>query len=168
MSEKKITTYPSSITVKELTGRFDSLEEHNDIPILVLPKIVLFPGQSLPISSLEGLRGSDFQLAQKGLLRVAVVSQLDGEKEQELQLSLFGTEAIITGLVKLSDGAYGAMLKGVRRLIVNSITKRTIGYTGNVTIIGEKPFRKTSKFLASVKVLRNFVNKVVKLNPVIS
>lgn len=168
MSAKKITTYPSSDAVKELSGRFESLEEHNDIPILILPKIVLFPGQTLPISSLEGLRGVDFHLAQKGLLRVGVLSQLDGGSATELQLSLFGTEAIITGLVKLNDGGFGAILKGVRRLIVNSITKKKTGYTGHVTIVGDKSFRKTSKFLASVKALKNLVNKVIKLNPVIS
>jgi len=168
MSAKKITTYPPHNAIKEITGRFNALEEHNDIPILILPKIVLFPGQSLPISSLEGLRGVDFHLAQKGLLRVGVVSQIDSGSNTELQLSLFGTEAIITGLVKLNDGGFGAILKGVRRLIVNSITKKKTGYTGHVTIVGDKTFRKTASFLASVKVLKNLVNKVIKLNPIIS
>jgi ATP-dependent Lon protease len=171
MSAKKFTTYPSSTAIKELSGHFEMIEEHNDLPILILPKIVLFPGQSLPISSLEGLRGVDFQLAQKGLLRVAVLSQVDAgaaPKETEMHLSLFGTEAIITGLVKMTDGTFGAILKGVRRLIVNSITKKKFGFTGHVTILGDKSFRQTPNFLASVKVLKNLVNKVIKLNPNIS
>ncbi len=165
---KKISTYPSSITVQELSARFDSLEEHVDLPLLILPKIVLFPGQSLPISSLDGLRGVDLQLAQKGLLRIGVLSQIEGAtNESAPQLSLFGTEAIITGLIKLSDGGYGAILKGVRRLIVNAIMKKKHGYTGNVTIVADKEFRKTSQFLASVKALKSLINKVIKINPVI-
>lgn len=170
MSAKKITTYPSSHAVRELSERFETLEEHNDIPILILPKVVLFPGQSLPISSLEGLRGVDFHLAQKGLLRVGVLSQLDaGTPETDLQLSLFGTEAIITGLVKMGDGGFGAILKGVRRLIVHSLSKnKSGGYSGHVTIVGDKNFHRTANFLAGVKVLKNLVNKVIKLNPSLS
>ncbi len=166
MSIKKIPTYPSGVTVEELSGRFESLEQHDDLPLLILPKIVLFPGQSLPISSLEGFKGVDLQLAQKGLLRVAVLSQIEESKGQnsEVQLSAFGTEAIITGIIKLNDGGYGAVLKGVRRLLVNSITKKKHGYTGNVVILGDKSFRKTVQFHARVKVLKNLINKVIKLN----
>ncbi len=169
MSTKKITNLAPSTANQEISGRFEPLEEHDDIPILILPKIVLFPGQTLPISSLDGLRGVDFQLAQKGLLRVGVLSQVDGGSETELQLSRFGTEAIVTGLVKLHDGGFGAILKGVRRLIVNSITKKKSGsYSGHVTILGDKSFRKTPTFNASVKVLKNLISKVIKLNMAIS
>lgn len=174
MSAKKITIYPSGESIKELSGRFEKLEEHNDIPILILPKVVLFPGQTLPISSLEGLKGVDFQLAQKGMLRIGVLSEMETREAHnssqlaEHHLSLVGTEAIITGLVKMSDGSFGAVLKGVRRLIVHTLTKRKFGFTGHVTIIAEKSFRSTSSFLASVKALKNLVNKVIKLNPAIS
>lgn len=166
MSIKKIPTYPSGVTVEELSGRFESLEKYDDLPLLILPKIVLFPGQSLPISSLEGFKGVDLQLAQKGLLRVAVLSQIEEGKglKSEMQLSAFGTEAIITGIIKLNDGGYGAVLKGVRRLLVNSITKKKHGYTGNVVILGDKTFRKTVQFHARVKVLKNLITKVIKLN----
>ncbi|MBI2602793.1 MAG: endopeptidase La [Deltaproteobacteria bacterium] len=169
MNEKKIQPQtPASVSFKELSTRFESLEEHSDLPLIILPKIVLFPGQSLPISSLEGFRSADLHLAQKGLLRVGVISQLDEGKEPSAHLSLFGTEAIITGIIKMSDGSFGAVLKGVRRLVVNSISNKKEGYTGHVMIVGDKQVRQTAKFLASVKALKNLVNKVIKLNHAIS
>ncbi|MBP6218982.1 MAG: endopeptidase La [Oligoflexales bacterium] len=147
-------------------------EEYADFPLLVLPQIVLFPGHSLSISSLEGVKQEDFHLAQKGLLKIGVITAFAEQSDKGdfigQDLSTFGTEAIITGIIKLSDGGMGAVLRGVRRFIVSQVSKRKNGYVGKILIPQEKGFKYNMQFLASVKALKNLILKILKMNPAIS
>lgn len=169
MSGKK-TTEKGNGLVQDPASICEPLEEYDDLPLLILPKIVLFPGQSLPISSLDGLQTVDLHLAQKGLLRVGVISQIGESKKKggSRQLSMFGTEAIITGLIRLADDQTGAVLKGTRRLVIRDINQKKSGYSGNVVIVGDRPFRRTAKFLAETKALKTLLGRVLKLNPSMS
>jgi ATP-dependent Lon protease len=165
MSIKKLSKTEQTFPFGELSEFCEPLEEHKDLPVLILPKIVLFPGQMLPISSLEGLTTEDIQNAHRGTLRVGVIADTgENDPQKGRQLSTFGTEAIITGLIRLSEGHYGAILKGVRRLFIRSIEKRKNSYYAHAFVVGDRTFKRTTRFVAEAKTLKSLVTQVMKFN----
>lgn len=154
----------------ELFSHCTVVEELENLPLLILPKMVLFPRNTLPLPTLEGLKRSDLATAQRGLLRVGVLTFLDEDETPgtEQMISPFGTEALITGMVKPANGGIGAILKGMRRLVVRDIEKKPHGYTGHAYVVVDKSIaKKNSHYLASVRAIKSLVIKIIKLNPTI-
>ena len=118
-----------------------SLGEAGEYPLLVIPKQVFFPENVIPLSSLKGLKDADAQKAKSGDLKFGVVTRLSAEKEKEVVLSGYGTEAQVTALIKLPNGELGAMIKGLRRFIIKKANKKKSIYYGQVIFAKDHNFR---------------------------
>lgn len=138
------------------------------LPLLVLPKVVLFPENTIPLASLNGLQENDLQSMQQGNVKIGIVTKISsesGKSPNSEQVYRFGTEAVVTGLLKLPNNELGALVKGTRIFEVKKITKQSDSYSGQVEFIKDRPFRRSDKFLAVVKSVKSLVLKLLKLNP---
>jgi ATP-dependent Lon protease len=153
---------------KAAKADFQAVERIKDMPLLILQNIVLFPENTVPLASLQGLRPYNLQALQKGNLKVGVVTRINAKDEKKIVVSGYGTEAIITGLLKLPNGELGALLKGTRKFVIHNVKKEKEGFWGKVTIIQDLPLERTETFLALIKAIKNLVLKLLKLNPALS
>ena len=134
--------------------------EQMEMKIIVLENVVLFPGNTIPLMSLDGL-SPEARITNRTLIRVGVVSlpgPVDGIKRAlEENLPLVGTEAFITAGAQTINGRFTPQLKGLRRFVVDEFVKSGRGYSAKVSLADDKPFKRTAKFLASVAALNTLV-----------
>ena len=126
MTKKKKNPYifnkSNSIKVAE-----KQLQEKEDLPLLALVDRVLFPGTSIVVTTLNELNIDDItNLKKEEYQRVAVVTKFtepDSKDNEALHqnISLVGTESMITGVIKLQTGEIGIILKGLKRFVVKKI-----------------------------------------------
>ncbi len=145
-----------------------AVERIKDMPLLILQNIVLFPENTVPLASLQGLKPYNLQALQKGNLKVGVVTRLNRKDDKKIVISGYGSEAIITGLLKLPNGELGALLKGTRKFVIHSVKKEKEGFWGNVTVTQDPTCERNEGFLALIKAIKNLVLKLLKLNPALS
>lgn len=168
MSEQD--TIPKELDKEELQAatRFQPIEEIDDLPIITLPKVVLFPGNTIPLASLDGLSPAEIRAAEKGSLRLGIVAQMNDLETSEgaTHIAAFGTEAIVSGIIKLNGGKIGAVVKGMRRFFIRDLLKNDYGYVGKVTIISDEDDKDSEiKVLATTRALKALIRKILKLNP---
>ena len=100
--------------------------EQMEMKIIVLENVVLFPGNTIPLMSLDGL-SPEARITNRTLIRVGVVSlpgPVDGIKRAlEENLPLVGTEAFITAGAQTINGRFTPQLKGLRRFVVDEPSK---------------------------------------------
>ena len=151
------------------------LQEKEDLPLLALVDRVLFPGTSIVVTTLNELNIDDItNLKKEEYQRVAVVTKFtetDSKDETETlsqNISLVGTESMITGVIKLQTGEIGIILKGLKRFVVKKIYQKNKNYYSQVQYCQDTLLRKTPTLQATAKVLKSRVLEMLKLNTTIS
>jgi len=99
-----------------------------ELPLIFLEGGVLFPHQTIPVPSMEGIRIEDVQSAEPGNFRVGVVAKAAGSEfsnfgpiQGETGYASVGIEAVVSGVAKLPGGQFGLILKGRRRFSIEAI-----------------------------------------------
>ena len=141
------------------------LEQNQSFPLLLLPKQVFFPENIIPITSLKGLSPRDLQKAKAGALRFGVVTDLSRPKKKLKQMSGFGTEAMVTALIKLPNGEMGAMIKGLRRFMIHKAQENKYGLAGKVSFIADKTYELKGELPALLQAFKSLVVKFLKYQP---
>ena len=136
--------------------------EKSDYPLLVLPHLMLFPDNIVPLSTLSGLSSGDLKKARKGQLKFGVISRMSSEDALKETLAGFGTEAMVTALIKLPNGELGAIIKGSRRFILSKVTKHDYGYTGTVVFADDLPHLSEGSYGPELDALKSLAAGVLK------
>ena len=140
--------------------------EVENITILALRNMVLFPGVVMPVSvgrkkSLVAIRN-----AYKKGKHLGVFTQKDTkiENPQFDDLYHIGVVAQIIKILEMPDGTTTAILQGKKRVTLNSITKDTPFLRGSVTTIEDiQPSKEDKKeFNALLEALKESAMKIIK------
>ncbi len=123
------------------------IEVENEIPVLPLRNMVLFPGVFLPVavgrkSSLKLVREAE---ANKGYVAVVSQKHVKTDDPQLEDLHTIGCVAKVVRLLEMPDRTVTAILQGVRRMELNSITQEHPYLKGEVTLLHETLLDKESK-----------------------
>ena len=141
-------------------------EMRRGLPIIPLNDAVLFPHNVLPIGSLEDhLSAADLRGASAGSLKVGVVTN---RLEEGSGYADVGTEATVTGLLKLPDGSTGAVLKAQRRFKIQRVQQRRFGSVADIVMLEDDPIRRTEKLAASLKSVKALSLKVLALHSAVA
>src|SRR5690606_15658131 len=111
------------------------------------------------------LSEDDWRRARTGSLRVALVPTFAAEGENAIEkLSGVATEAVVTDVITLPDGRAGMVVRGTRRLVLREGDRQGRRVMTKADAATDMPYRKTTKFTATLAAMRNAIAEVVKLN----
>ena len=108
----------------------------NDIPILALRNMVLFPGITLPIAVGRAKSLELINTAQRQKLSIGVVCQKSGDTDDPGFNDLYDTGVVadIVKVLELPDNTTNVILQGRSRFTLDCITATKPYLKGNITI----------------------------------
>lgn len=157
-----------------LIADFDGTEEQvfdtqvnsgEELPVLPLRNMVLFPGVLLPITigrknSLKLIRD-----AEKRKLDIAVICQKQAQTEDPRQEDLheIGTLGRIVRILEMPDQTTTAIVQGVKRLQLTSITVHEPYLKGTINLLNEElPAKDDKEFQALVEACKDLTVRYIK------
>jgi len=154
--------------IADIDGDFENLmdnETPEEVPILPVRNLVLFPGVVTPI--LIG-RESSMTLVKKAERRklvIGIICQRDPEVETPNKGDLYeyGVYAKVMKQLRLPNGSVTAIVQGLGRMKLKEITETTPYITGRVESAPEKmPTSRDHEFYPAMDDMRNMVNEYVQ------
>ena len=139
--------------------------ELDDMPILCLRNLVLFPNVTMPVAVGRPKSLNLIREAQKKKKPIGVVCQLDANVEDPdyNDLCKVGVFADIIKVLELPDDSTNVILQGRGRFVLNSITENTPYLKGSVTPFPEEmPEEKDQEFSVLVNSLRDLTVKILQ------
>lgn len=136
-----------------------------NIPILALRNMVLFPGVTMPVAIGRAKSMELVSAAQKGKLRIGVVCQKNVETEDPgiEDLHEIGVVADIIKVLELPDGTTNVILQGNTSFRLDSITSTQPFLRGSITILEEKiPVSSDKEFAALLAAIKELVFSILK------
>jgi len=100
------------------------LQIPNDLPLLPLRDIVIYPFMIVPlfVSREKSIRAVDEALGEHRMILLTCQKDLDKEEPQQDDLYTVGTVAVIMRMLKLPDGRIRILVQGVSRARVESVS----------------------------------------------
>ena len=150
---------------QENAGNEQSPIETNDIPILALRNMVLFPGITMPIAVGRAKSMELIKAAQQNKTSIGVVCQKNGETEDPGYEDLYkvGVIADIVKILELPDNTTNVILQGKSRFNLETINSNTPFLRGNISIADdEMPNADDKEFAALVVSLKELVFGILK------
>ena len=143
----------------------EKLLDENDLPILALRNMVLFPGITMPVAIGRSKSLALVKVAQKENSLIGVVCQYDYTTDDPTQSDLYsvGVVAEILKVLELPDSTINVILQGKGRFKLNKITQ-TIPYNrGVVTLLDDfVPQQGDAEFEALVSSLKDLTFDMLK------
>ena len=133
-----------------------------EVTALAVTHTVLFPGNALPLTELSALPERELKRALKSGRPLVVLTCETIDADGPHGWSTVGTEALITGLLKLPGGEPGVILKGVRRVVVRDLMVQGSRLSATVKPLVELPMGRTNAAVASQLALKNAVSRLLK------
>jgi len=141
----------------------------DDIPILPLRNMVLFPSMTMPVSVGREKSLRLIKDAEQGHSSIAVFCQFDSHVEDPVERDLyrFGTIATIIKVLELPDGSTNVILQGRSACQLGQVASVSPYLRGSVTLVedklplaGDKEFEMLMQSIAEVtlRMLRNMGN----------
>ncbi len=161
---------PIITEIHEVNDRLDIQDNRaEDIPVLPLRNMVLFPSMTMPVS--VG-REKSMQLIKEAIDQhspIAAFCQLDSHVDDPVEKDLYhiGTLATIIKVLELPDGSTNVILQGRSACSLESITRTQPYLHGNVSLVedklpmaGDKEFEVLLQSIVEVtlRMLRNMGN----------
>lgn len=144
--------------------RFDESESEN-MPILPLRNMVLFPGVILPVALGRKKSLNAIKYCHKKNISIGVFAQKDAKVEDPTINDLFtnGTMATVLKILEMPDGTSSAILQGRARIGLLSLDNSEPFVRGNVELrVEEKPDAQDPEFKALQKSIKENAIKIVK------
>src|SRR5687768_17582173 len=166
MAESHVIERSPSSTVIRTGTNGQRLTIPNQIPILPIRNIVVFPGTVMPLN--VGRQKSknllDEVMPREKLIGVITQKNADVEDPQYQDLNTVGVAAMILKLFKLPDGNQSIIVHGVARFRLLSIEQNEPFATGRIEILEDivPSGAHIDALLASV---RQQANRVIELSP---
>ena len=141
----------------------------DDIPILPLRNMVLFPSMTMPVSVGREKSLKLIKEAEESHCSIAVICQYDSHVEDPMERDLYryGTIATIIKVLELPDGSTNVILQGRSACQLGQVTSITPYLRGSVTLVeeklplaGDKEFEMLMQSIAEItlRMLRNMGN----------
>ena len=149
----------------EGTESKDELTDMNDMPILALRNMVLFPGITLPVAVGRNKSLNLIQDAQKKRTKIGVVCQVNGKTEDPGYKDLYhyGVIAEIIKIFELPDNTTNVLLQGLSSFNLKAITAREPYLRGAVELINEMhPDEDDKEFDALIISIREMTFDILK------
>src|ERR1051325_856187 len=107
----------------ETTDNDQQLQIPNELPVLPLRDIVIYPFMIVPlfVSREKSIRAVDQALGEQRMILLTCQKDLDKEEPQQDDLYKVGTVAVIMRMLKLPDGRIRILVQGVSRAEVESV-----------------------------------------------
>src|SRR4026209_455107 len=107
----------------ETTDTDQQLQIPNELPVLPLRDIVIYPFMIVPlfVSREKSIRAVDEALGEHRMILLTCQKDLDKEEPQQDDLYKVGTVAVIMRMLKLPDGRIRILVQGVSRARVESV-----------------------------------------------
>ncbi len=137
----------------------------NDIPILALRNMVLFPGITLPIAVGRAKSLELINTAQKQKLSIGVVCQKSGDTDDPGFNDLYDTGVVadIVKVLELPDNTTNVILQGRSRFTLDCITTTKPYLKGNITIDNDEfPEHSDKEFSALIVSIKELVLDILK------
>ena len=137
----------------------------NDIPILALRNMVLFPGITLPIAVGRAKSLELINTAQKQKLSIGVVCQKSGDTDDPGFNDLYDTGVVadIVKVLELPDNTTNVILQGRSRFTLDCITATKPYLKGNITIDNDEfPEHSDKEFSALIVSIKELVLDILK------
>ena len=143
----------------------EKLLDENDLPILALRNMVLFPGITMPVAIGRSKSLALVKAAQKENLLIGVVCQYDYTTDDPTQSDLYsvGVVAEILKVLELPDNTTNVILQGKGRFKLNKITQ-TVPYNRCVVTLLDDfvPQQSDAEFEALVSSLKDLTFDMLK------
>ena len=145
---------------------FLNVKTPEDVPVLALRNMVLFPGVATPI--LIGRKASKeiVEKAERKGLIIGCVMQRDPELDYPVFEDLYstGVYAKVMKLLTLPNGNLTAIVQGLGRMEIDEITSTSPYLEGKVHPYDEiQPEKKDREFKTAISDLRDLVNKYISI-----
>ena len=156
--------------IADIEGDFGDLSNTDmpqTLPILAVRNLVLFPGVVSPI--LIGRQSSMtlVKKAEKTGTFIGIICQRDPEVEEPTRNDLYdyGVYARVVKILTLPNGSMTAIVQGLGRLRLLSVTRRKPYISGHVEIATETlPEKDDSEFIAAIDDLRTTTAEYIRVN----
>ena len=138
-----------------------------EIPILPLSGVVLFPGMAAPlmVGQKNYIQLVDEAVVQDTLIGVTSNQQPEADKEPDIAtLSRVGTAAKVLKMMQLPTGGVSFLVQGVSRIRIEEYTKQEPYFVARVKKLEEEP-SKDSEMEALVSGLRQVFQRLAELVP---
>jgi ATP-dependent Lon protease len=139
----------------------------DELPILTVRNLVLFPGVVSPILIGREASMTLVQHAEKNNGIIGIVCQHDPEIEHPLQEDLYeyGVTARVMKLLTLPNGNITTIIQAMGRLHLDKITRERPYLMGMVTAVPEQePEKRDREFKTAMKDLRQMTQEYIRLN----
>src|SRR3984893_9277460 len=107
----------------EVADNSQELQIPNDLPVLPLRDIVIYPFMIVPlfVSREKSIRAVDEALGENRMILLASQRDLDKEEPAAHDLYNVGTAAVIMRMLKLPDGRIRILVQGLARAEIESV-----------------------------------------------
>jgi len=155
----------------ETTDNDQQLQIPNELPVLPLRDIVIYPFMIVPlfVSREKSIRAVDEALAENRMILLA--SQKDLDKEEPLAEDLYavGTAAVIMRMLKLPDGRIRILVQGLARAQIESVDATGEYLRSRINVMQEVlPPERSLEVEALVRNVRASMEKAINLGKNIS
>src|SRR3982751_1804709 len=118
-----ITTVDIPDSLEMTDGSEQQLQIPNDLPVLPLRDIVIYPFMIVPlfVSREKSIRAVDEALGENRMILLASQKDLDKEEPAGEDLYGIGTVAVIMRMLKLPDGRIRILVQGLARAEIESV-----------------------------------------------
>ena len=155
----------------ETTDTDQQLQIPNELPVLPLRDIVIYPFMIVPlfVSREKSIRAVDEALAENRMILLASQKDLDKEEPTADDLYAVGTAAVIMRMLKLPDGRIRILVQGLARAHVESIDTSGEYLRSKVSVMQEVlPPERSLEVEALVRNVRASMEKAINLGKNIS
>ena len=138
----------------------------NNIPVLPLRDIVVFPHMVVPLFVGRDKSVKALEKVMAGDKRIMLITQKSASVDDPKKDDLFdfGTIANVLQLLKLPDGTVKVLVEGLQRASINMFTDNEDYLVSNIDLIDENNDSSDKKLRALSKSITNLFDKYVNLN----
>src|SRR5215208_2250974 len=155
----------------EVAETSQDLQIPNDLPVLPLRDIVIYPFMIVPlfVSREKSIRAVDEALGENRMILLASQKDLDKEEPTAEDLYKVGTAAVIMRMLKLPDGRIRILVQGLARAEIESVDTSGQYIRAHVKVIDEVlPPERSLEVEALVRNVRGSMEKAINLGKNIS
>ncbi len=155
----------------EVADTGQDLQIPNDLPVLPLRDIVIYPFMIVPlfVSREKSIRAVDEALGENRMILLASQKDLDKEEPSADDLYKVGTAAVIMRMLKLPDGRIRILVQGLARAEIESVDTTGQHLRARVHVMEEiLPPERSLEVEALVRNVRGSMEKAVTLGKNIS
>ncbi len=172
---EKVTMYMDSSNrslsmIADVEGEYSdltNLKVPDELPILPVRNLVLFPGVVTPILIGREASMDLIKQAEKKSLLIGVVSQRDSDVEYPIRADLYdwGVAGKVLKTLTLPNGNITAIVQGLNRIRVHDLSRYKPFLIGHVTTAPEEePDKSDVEFYTAVEDLRNQANRYINMS----